>query len=202
MEIPTSFIKYFFIDRIEVLKKICLEGRYPENFLIGFTRAVPAVITYGPAGLSGSIKMVGFVPKKEFINEMADKVYKYAYIDRGKDMRDITCLLLKEFYRIELIDPMLIGGLEMAFRHSWENIRATGKATLLFYTPPNTSYEVRCDVEIYEEDSDPYKKYLNSMHDIFHWSGRKSNYPAYIFKIKEIYDNSNSRGGFGRRIYP
>ena len=202
MEIPKSFIKYFFIDRIEVLKKICLEGKPPENFLIRFTKAVPAVITYGPAGLSGSIKMVGFVPKKEFINEMAEKAYRYAYIDRGKDMRDITCLLIREFYRIELLDPMLIGGLEMAFRHSWENIRATGKATLLFYTPPNTSYEVRCDVEIHEEDSDPYKRYLNSMHDIFHWSGRRSNYPAYIFKIKEIYDNSNSREGFGRRIYP
>ncbi len=202
MDIPMSFIKYFVINRIDVLKKICLDDKPPENFLIEFTRAVPAVITYGPAGLSGSIKMVGFVPKKEVIYEMAEKAYRYAYIDRGKDMGEIACLLLKEFYRIELIDPMLIGGLEMAFRHSWENIRATGKATLLFYTPPNTSYEVRCDVEIHEEDNDPYKKYLNSMHDIFHWSGRISNYPAYIFKIKEIYDNSNSREGFGKRIYP
>ena len=64
MEIPKSFIKYFFIDRIEVLKKICLEGKPPENFLIKFTKAVPAVITYGPAGLSGSIKMVGFCLRK------------------------------------------------------------------------------------------------------------------------------------------
>ena len=55
----------------------------------------------------------------------------------------------------------------MGFRHSWENIRTTHKAALVFYTPPATSFEVRCSVEVADEDND-YKRYLNSIHDLFH----------------------------------
>ncbi len=200
--IPRIFIEYFYLDRIRLLEKLCNGGKPPENFLLAFTRTTPAVITDGPAGLSGSIKMVGFVPKKEYIEEMAEKAYRYAYLERPRNMRETTCILLREFYVLDKIDTSVIGGLEMGFKHSWSNIRATGKATLLFYTPPDTSFEVRCNVEIRNDDNDPYKKYLNSLHDIFHYSGKKSNYPAYLFHIKEIYDNSNTRTGFGRRIYP
>jgi hypothetical protein len=202
LDIPEVFIKYFFLDRIETIRKLCRGERLTENFLISFTRTTPAVITDGPAGLSGSIKMVGFVPRKEYIVDFAEKAYRYAYLERPRDMRETTCLLLKEFYNLDYIDTGLIGGLEMGFKHSWTNIRATGKATLLFYTPPDTSFEVRCDVEIHGDDDDPYKKYLNSLHDIFHYGGRRSNYPAYVFRIREIYDNSNSPDGFGRKIYP
>ncbi len=94
--------------------------------MIDITRTTPVVVTYGPAGLSGSVKMVGFVPRREYI-----------------------------------------GGLEMGFRHSWGNIRATHRAALVFYTPPATSFEVRCSVEVVDEDND-YKRYLNSIHDLFH----------------------------------
>jgi len=202
VNIPDRFLKYFFLDRIAVIEKLCRGEGLGENFLISFTRTTPVVITHGSAGLSGSVKMVGFVPKSEFIVDFAEKAYRYAYIDRGKNMKDIACILLNEFYRLEYIDTSLIGGLEMGFKHSWVNIRETGEATILFYTPPDTSYEVRCSVEIHEEDNDPYKKYLNSIHDIFHHSGRVNKYPAYIFKIREIYDNSNNREGFGTKIYP
>ncbi len=198
---PEKFINYFYRRRIDVIEKLCRGGRV-ENFLIEFTRTSPAVITYGPAGLSGSIKMVGFVPLEKYIGEMAEKAYRYAYIDRPRGMRETACLLLREFYRLDLIDLGAIGGLEMGFRHSWRNIRATGKATLLFYTPPIESYEVRCRVEIREGENDPYRVYLNSIHDLFHWDGVRSNYPAYLFHIKEIYNNSATRNGFGRKIYP
>lgn len=201
--LPKEWMDYFFYRRINVIEELCRKGRPGGNFLLEFTRTTPAVITDGPAGLSGSIKMVGFVPKKEFIEELAEKAYRYAYIERpGEDMGSIACVLLKEFYNMELIDPSLIGGLEMGFKHSWVNINATHKATLLFYTPPNISFEVRTVVEIHDEEGDPYKKYLNSLHDIFHWGGRMSGYPAYVFKIVEIYDNSATRNGFGRKIYP
>jgi len=202
VDLPERFYKYFFLDRINVIERLCRGERLTENFLVSFTRTTPAIITDGPAGLSGSIKMVGFVPKKEYIVEFAEKAYRYAYTNRPKDMRETTCLLLKEFYNISYIDTSVIGGLEMGFKHSWTNIQATKKATLLFYTPPDTSFEVRCEAEIRDGENDPYRKYLNSLHDIFHYSGKKSNYPAYLFKIKEIYDNSNSREGFGTKIYP
>ncbi len=200
--IPESFYKYFFLDRVEVLKKICVGGASLENYLIDFTRTTPVVITYGPAGLSGSVKMVGFIPKEEYLEDLVEKAIYYAYENRPRDMREISCLLYREFYRLDYMDPMVLGGLEMAYKHSWVNINATREATLLFYTPPTTSFEVRCSVEIHDKEDDLYRVYLNSLHDLFHWSGRRSSYPAYLFKIREIYDNSVSKNGFGRRIYP
>ncbi len=200
--IPRIFIDYFYYDRVELIERLC-KGLPPKgNFLIEFTRTTPVVITYGSAGLSGSVKMVGFVPYRKYIDEYAEKAEYYAYKNRPKNMRETTCILLKEFYVLERIDKSIIGGLEMGFKHSWTNIRETGRATLLFYTPPDTSFEVRCTVDIHEEDGDPYRRYLNALHDIFHYSGRRSSYPAYIFHIVEIYDNSNTSEGFGRKIYP
>ncbi|MEM0380009.1 MAG: hypothetical protein QXP71_01585 [Desulfurococcaceae archaeon] len=199
--IPDVFYKYFFLDRVSLVEKIC-RGESVENFLLEFTRTTPVVITYGSSGLSGSVKMVGFVPREDFIINFSEKAYKYAYSNRPSDMRETACLLLREFYDLKYIDPFTIGGLEMGFKHSWFNIRETGYATLLFYTPPRLSFEVRCSVEIRDSENDPYRIYLNSIHDIFHYSGVKSNYPAYLFKIREIYDNSALRNGFGNKIYP
>ncbi len=201
--LPEKWIKYFVDERIKVIERLCKgEDLGKEDFLISFTRTTPVVITDGPAGLSGSVKMVGFVPKKEYIRELAMKAYNYAYVNRPNSMRETAYILLQEFYRKELMDLELIGGLEMGFKHSWENIKQTKKATLLFYTPPVISFEVRTIVEIHDSEKDPYRIYLNSIHDIFHWDGSKSNYPAYLFKIVEIYDNSAYRGGFGKKIYP
>ncbi len=203
MDLPRIWLEYFFHHRIRLINELCKEGRVKGDFLVEFTRTTPVVVTYGSAGLSGSVKMVGFVPRSKYIVELADKAYRYAYIERpGNDMRSIACILSKEFYRMELIDLVLIGGLEMGFKHSWVNIRETGKATLLFYTPPETSFEVRVDVEIHDGIDDPYRKYLNSIHDLFHWGGFRSNYPAYVFRVREIYDNSARHGGFGKKIYP
>ena len=199
--LPKGFVDYIFTKRVEALRKFMngeLEG---SDFLIEFTRATPVVITQGPAGLSGSVKMIGFVPHKKYLNEFTLKAEKYAYVKRPSSMREIIEVLLKEFYIRECLNLSVLGGLEMGFKHSWVNIKATRSATLLYYTPPNESFEVRCDVEIYE--SGLVKRYLNALHDIFHGSvklGKKSNYPAYIFKIKEIYNNSNSPLGFGRKI--
>ncbi len=201
-DLPDVFVKYFFMDRIRLIGDLC-SGKPPRhNFLLEFTRTTPVVITDGPAGLSGSVKMVGFVPREGFIKELAEKAYRYAYVERGRDMGEIACILLREFYRLEIIDPYTIGGLEMGFKHSWTNINANGRATLLFYTPPDTSFEVRTWVEVRKEPGDPYRKYLNALHDIFHYSEKPANYPAYLFHIVEIYDNSNTETGFGRKIYP
>ncbi|WFO74593.1 hypothetical protein J4526_05775 [Desulfurococcaceae archaeon MEX13E-LK6-19] len=201
MQLPKKFLEYIFYKRIEVLKKMSKGEPLGPSMMIEFTRTTPAVITDGPAGLSGSIKMVGFVPKQEYIDNLAKKAEHYAYEEDIRDMKDIARVLLEEFYREEVIDFTKLGGLEMGFKHSWINIRATGKATLLFYTPPIESYEVRCDVKIHEDPDDPYTRYLNALHDIFHRSTKRSTYPAYLFTIKEIYDNSVKKNGFGTKIY-
>ena len=74
------------------------------------------------------------------------------------------------------------------------------RATILFFTPPSKSYEVRCDVEIHTDDD--VWEYANSLHDIFHRPEKGRNWsrtPAYLFKIREIYDNSEDK--MGVRIY-
>ncbi len=203
-KLPKIFLEEIYYARINLLKRLAGgEQMSFEKLVLEFTRVTPAVITYGPAGLSGSIKMVGFVPKKEVIEQQARKAVEYAYNSKPLGLGQVSKILLEEFYREELLDLRLIGGLEMGFRHSWTNIKATRRATILYFIPPDISFEVRCSVEIHEDEENPYKIYLNALHDLFHKPRRgRSNYPAYVFRIEEIYDNSNTIEGFGRKIYP
>ena len=165
------------------------------------TRATPVVVTYGPARLNGSVRMVGLLPRSEYLEEWARRVEYYAYEARPRGLREALMVLLDEVYVEDALDPLRLGGLEIAFKHTWTNIRATGRATLVFYTPPDESYEARCSVEVHEEGA--VKRYLNALHDLLHPSEHgKSDYPAYVFKVEEVYDNSSRPGGYGRRIYP
>jgi len=201
--LPRQYIDYVFRDRKALLERIVRGEQVSyEILLLEFTRATPVVITHGPAGLSGSVKMIGFVPKKEYLAQQLYKAEYYAYTSPVRGLKEVAKILLEEFYKEEVIDFHKLGGLEMAYNHTWKNIKATGRATLLFYTPPDISYEVRCRVEIHEEDQDPYKRYLNALHDIFHRPrGRRSNHPAYVFIVEEIYDQSNTPQGLGKKIY-
>lgn len=201
-KLPKEFIEYIFIKRIETLKKFINGELKGSDFFIEFTRATPTVITYGPAGLSGSVKMLGFIPYKKYLKKLTLKAEEYAYVKKPNSIIEVIKILLKEFYVKKYLNLNVLGGLEMGLKHSWVNIKSSKKATLLYYTPPNESFEVRCDVTIYK--SGLVKRYLNALHDVFHARkelDKKSNYPAYVFKIKEIYDNSNSSSGFGRRIF-
>ncbi len=195
--LPQDFIKYVILDRVDSLKRLISGDR--TGTLLSFTRANPVVVTDGPAGLSGSVKMVGFIPKPEFLGEM---------LERARDLPKLSTdgvlkALLNYFYDVKRLDLMKLGALEMAFKHTWINVKSTGKATLVFFTPPITSYEVRCSVVIHEEG--PIKEYLNLLHDAYHGRGLGNRpvegYPAYEFIIEEIYDQSASSSGFGRLIF-
>lgn len=193
--LPEKFINYIFRERRKMLEKMKDGDVSKSDILLDFTRTSPAVITCGPAGASGSIKMLGFLPKNEYLEEFVEKIK-----NTPKNPKDVVDLLLKDIYVEEKIDFGKLGGLEMSFGHTWENIKVNGKATLLFFTPPTVSYEVRCDVDIFENG--PYHKYLNLMHNLYHKiPGEEGIYPAYIFHIREIYDNSASKDGFGKLIY-
>jgi len=77
-----------------------------------------------------------------------------------------------------------------------ERNRGSREATILFFTPPSTSYELRCEVEIHEDDE--VWEYTNSVHDTFHRTEKPRDWkktPAYLFKIKEIYDNGGRAMG-------
>ena len=109
----------------------------------------------------------------------------------------------------ERVDFTKVGSLEMAKKHSYINYKANPEATLIFYQPPAISYELRGQMEIYDEcDSgkrEIYQQFINAQHDVYHapdmtrWLTR----PAYIFRIEEIFDNCVSKEGFGTKmLYP
>ncbi len=198
--IPQEFIDYIFTKRKNAVEKMVKGELREKDVFLEFTRATPVVITSGPAGLSGSVKMLGFVPKKENLKAVLAVLRETAKKEKEGKPVNAAGIILKEVYNEGNIDFSRLGGLEMGFNHSWINIKSNNKATLLFYTPPVTSYEVRCDVKIHEKGD--LFEYLNTLHDLFHIVDRsRSNYPAYEFIIKEIYDQSATEKGFGKLIY-
>jgi len=206
-QLPQEFIDWLYTERAEIVRRMMAGERIPkEQLYLSFTRHNPAVITSGPGGLNGSIKGVGFVPKEEYAQEFLELFMEH--INKGQCQsyaREGLALLYRLIYSEEArerLDFNRLGSLELACKHTWTNILAEPKATLLFYEPPSTSYEVRCRVEIHREGV--YHALVNAMHDAYHgpepscWSER----PVYIFIIEEIYDNSVTPQWFGRKIYP
>jgi hypothetical protein len=203
---PEEFLRWAYDGRAELVRRQVRGEVQPHELLLGFSRHTPAVVSYGPAGLNAAIKGVGFLPKPRYLKETLDAFLEH--IDRGwregyreEGLKLLVRLLYDEGCR-ERLDFTKLGSLELARGHSWENLRANPKVTLLFYQPPNISYEVRGRAEIHEEGS-LYHLLINAQHDVYHrperacWATR----PAYVFLIEEIYDNSARDGGFGRRIY-
>jgi len=154
--------------------------------------------------LNGSVKGVGFVPKKEYLDETLEAYIRH--IDKGWRegySQEGLSLLVKYIWSPEAksrIDFSIMGSLEMAFKHSWANFQANKEVTLLFFQPPMVSYEVRGEIEIMKEGT--YHLYLNAQHNVYHKPNKErwANRPAYIIHIEEIFDNSASREGFGVKI--
>jgi len=206
-KIPDCFISWAYKQRAELVRRQAREEKIsPNEIFLGFTRHTPTVITDGPAGLNGSIKGVGFIPRPEFMEEIIEEYMKHingpmdkSYSQRGLEILD---RLVWADGKEEIFDFSLLGTLELAKKHTWRNLHFNNRATLLFYQPPAISFEVRCVAQI--EESGPVQKYLNAQHDIYHgpnvnsWDKR----PAYVFHIEEIFDNSAGRKGFGTRVFP
>lgn len=205
--IPEAFLEWLYRGRANLIRRQAAGESIPRaEMLLGFTRHSPAVVSCGPAGLNASIKGIGFVPKPEYLEETLAAYL--AHIERGWRPgypQEGLRLLLDLLYGPEAeqrLDFSRLGTLELARGHTYANLRADPRVTLLFFEPPAVSFEVRGRAEIHEEGS-PYHRLLNAQHDVFHrpdperWSER----PAYLFTIEEIYDNSATEEGFGRRIY-
>ncbi|NJE10715.1 hypothetical protein [Thermococcus sp. MAR1] len=197
--LPEEFIRYAFEERVEGIKRL-LNGKFGPEVLISFTRHNAAIITCGPAGTNGSIKGVGFIHREELLAETIEKMKEE--LRRPYNPLNAGRFLLEEIYVKERIDFTKLVSLELARKHTWKNLTEGRKeATVLFFTPPSTSYEVRCDVEIHEDG--PVWEYANALHDIFHRPKKPRDWsrtPAYLFKIREIYDNGEDK--MGVRIYP
>ncbi len=196
--IPEEFINYAFRQKIEFIKRIMEKG-LDQEALLGFTRHNPAVITCGPAGPNGSVKGVGFIHRDEVIHRSLDLLREE--LSRPFDPQRAVKFLLEEILVEDKVDFTKMGTLELAKGHTWENVRVNPKVSILFFTPPSTSYEVRASVEIHE--TGPIWEFVNAVHDVFHRPKKPRDWtktPVYLFKVEEIYDNSAS--AMGRKIYP
>ena len=206
MNIPETFIKYVYVERKELVEKMITERATREDFLVGFTRHTPVIITYGPAGLNGSVKGVGFLLRTNLL-ERAIGEFKKFLKEKSSNMKSAISLLMKYIYPDDYenkIDFSKFITLELARKHTFINLQYSNNATLLFYTPPDISYEVRCKTEVHINDK--IWEYANLVHDVFHlvpYHERERDWlktPAYLFKITEIYDNSPEK--MGVKIYP
>jgi len=205
-QIPETFINWAYRGRAKLIQRQASGEKVPPHeIFLGFTRHNPAVVSYGPAGLNASIKGVEYLPKEEYLQEYLDaylehinKGWREGYGNEGLQ------LLVKMLYGPgceERIDFSLFGSLELARDHSYTNLQANDTVTLLFYEPPVVSFELRGKARIYEEGT-LYHKLINAQHDIYHQPHleRWPNRPAYVFTIEEMFDNSASKQGFGRKI--
>ncbi len=216
MKSSESFFKWAFTTRANTVIKIFNdEEMSPEKMFLSFCSHDPTFISNGPAGLNGSIKGIGFMPKPEYLEETLEAyinhIKSYDPEDKGYSKRGLG-VLIKYMYGPEArdrVDFSCVGSLEMAKKHSWANYQVNPEATLMFYQPPMISYELRGKIEIYDETisgkRELYQQFINAQHDMYHTPdmNRWLKYAGYVFRIEEIYDNCATRDGFGTQMeYP
>jgi hypothetical protein len=86
-------------------------------------------------------------------------------------------------------------------KHTWTIVQKNKTACLLFYRPPNISFEIRGWLDIHEKGD--YNEFVNAVHDAFHYVSpekRQTERPVYIFNVEEVYDNSPTPKGYGTKI--
>ena len=181
----------------------------------------------GTLDVNAKIVGAGYVVKERLLRDSIDELL--AHIEKGdrdfesaeseKDRRGFLegfqargmRTLLKVLYfdpakAREHVDFTKMSTLELAVnipnssKHTWTNVQSSRKACLLFYRPPNISFELRGEVEVHV-DSD-YRELVNCVHDSFHYTpqDQREGRPAYIFRVEAVYDNSPTAEGFGKRI--
>ena len=217
MKSSKKFFEWAFDTRAQTVIKLYEGERMPmEKMFLSFCSHEPAFVSYGPAGLNASVKGVGFLPKDEYLEETLAVYLKhietYDPEDKTYSQRGLG-ILIEQMYGEQArdrIDFTKLGSLELAKKQSWENYQVNKDAALIFHQPPMISYKLKGKIEIYDEETsgkrEIYQQFINAQHDMYHTPGGMNLWikqPAYIFRIKEIYDNSATRDGFGTRLeYP
>jgi len=199
------FFTWAYRERAVMVRRLRAGEEVPRHeMLLSFTRHCPVLVSDGPAGPNGAVKGVGFIPSADRIEGVLEAYMDHieggfddGYSGRGLD------LLVEHMWgegAEEGIDSSLLGTLEMARRHTWANVSCNPRVALVYFQPPGTSFEIRGRVEIHETGT--YHRFINAQHDVYHrpnpdgWKLR----PAYLVHAEEVWDNSASPRGFGRRI--
>lgn len=213
MRTAESFFNWAFNTRGNtVMKLVKGEKMSNEKMFLSFCSHDPAVISHGPAGLNASIKGIGWLPKPEYIEEIYEiymnHIRSYKPGDDSYSQRGLG-ILMDNIYGEQArhkVDFTRLGSLEMAKDHSYKNFLANKEATILFYQPPMISFELRGKMDIVDGETSKkreiYQEFLNAQHDVYHIPNPNNlvRYPAYVFKIEEIYDNSATKEGFGTKL--
>ncbi len=196
--IPEQFLRDVFYSRKEFVLKMIRGDVGREDIIAEFLRHNPVLVTCGPAGPNAAPKGMSFPPKMEFLREFLDKMKKG--FEERMEKHERLKLIFSYVYSPQKVDFEKLITLELAKKHTWKNISSgNDEVSILFYLPPHSCYEVRAEVEILENG--PYWEYANLIHAFYHYEAPPKEYfPTYLFKIKEIYDNSEK--AFGKRIYP
>lgn len=202
---PESFFRWAYTERARMVRDLASGKEVSrDQVFLNFTRHTPVFISHGPAGLNGSVKGVGFLPREEYLESTLKAYLEHIETgwDEGYSGRGLN-LLTQHMWGEgceKKVDFSVLGSLEMAFKHSWENFRHNDGVTLLFYQPPMISFEVRGRIRI--DEGGLYHQFINAQHDVYHkpnpgaWDQRA----AYIITIQEIFDNSATKEGFGKKI--
>jgi len=220
----------YFARRELLLKLLSGGFEDPRLLFIEFTRHNPVLCTAavgerGVVEVNGKVIGVGYVLKPEFVPEAARRLEEHlkatdealAAGERSREevLREHAVRGLRLLLELVYLEPGTAEGrvdfeklasIELALRiphsskHTWSIIQRSRRACLVFYQPPSISFEVRCSVSIHEGDA--YHRFVNLVHDAYHYTppeGR-SGRPVYLFHVEEVYDNSASTKGFGRRL--
>lgn len=226
MLLPRKFLNWAYFDRVRQLRNL-LGGELTRDpilasrFLLDSTRHNPVFCTAsadqkGHITVNGKVVGAGFVLKKVFLEEALRKleahVDSFSNLSINEYMRNGGQALLELLYfedreeALRKVDFSRITTLELAegmagfAQHSWRNLQSyAGEACFIYYMPPTLSFEVRGEVEIHREGS--YHQFVNLIHDCVHkLRPSRTNKPAVILNVKEVYNNSASLEGFGTKM--
>lgn len=184
-----------------------------------------ACLPGGEVEVNGKVLGVGYVLKREFVGEAVERLEEHLKLSdealssggRGREevLREHAARGLRLLLDLVYLEPSLaeekvdfekLASLELALRvphsskHTWGIVQRSRRASLVFFHPPSISFEVRCTISVHE--SGEYWRLVNLVHDAYHYvpPERRLGRPAYIFNVEEVYDNSATPKGFGRRL--
>lgn len=200
-ELPQEFIDWNIESRLEALEGM-KKGKMPS--LAGPHSA--SVASYGGGRLdteftiNNAVKGLGFVPKKDRIKEIIERLEQTREIEMGEKLKN-----LESIYREEnLLDRTKQVSLELYTQrdfetHTFLNIMSNPSVSIVFLDMP--SYEIRAIARlVHPEDENASEEernivhYINLVHDYFHGeSPRKS--IGMIFHVIELFDNSPAKRG-------
>lgn len=225
--LPEQFLEWNYYGRRRLLEKL-LSGGMTREMVLEFMRHTPVLVTAaevnGRIEVNGKVVGCGYVASRDYLGEkikvfrdhiqQSDEEYNSgASYDKVKEEHLLrgAKLLLEHIYleggrASREIDFEVLATIELAkrvphsSRHTWSLIQRNPRVSLVFYQPPVLSYEIKGYATIHMEDQ--LHEFVTLVHDSFHYTPpqARSDRPVYIIHVEEVYDNSASSKGFGRRL--